>query len=288
MKAALSTLIYTDLFFYPLKTEEIWRFLIGEKKSQKYVTNNLQKLKRKGLIEEKAGYFFLKNSKGLVSKRKKSEQEAAKKIRKIKKILPILKKLPFLKAMALTGGVACANVKKEDDIDLLVVVQNNRLWLVRPILVLLLEFLGIRRRPGQKRIQDKICLNILLEEKTLSLPKNKQNLFTAFEIAQMKFLWEKDELEKRFFEANKWVRKFLPNLTYNLQLTANNKKQKIILNCLIAQLLNCFNLLLYKLQLFYMKKRRTKEQVGLHFAFFHPQDKARKVLDKYKEKITSI
>lgn len=285
MNPVLSTLIYADLFSFPLKQEEIWRFLIEEKKSKKPVAKELENLKKRSLIEEKEGFFFLRGKKEHVNRRKKGQKEASFKIKKIKKIVPILKKAPFLKAIALTGGLACGNVKEDDDIDLLIISKGNRLWLIRPILILLLEILGIRRRPGQKKVKDKVCLNILLDEKALSLSQKKRNLFTSFEIAQMKFLWQKDEMERRFLEANKWVEKYLPNGMPNFKVQMSNQVQNpnYQKNFLISQFLNICNFVFYKLQIFYMKNRKTKEEVGLSFAFFHPEDKAKKVLRKFFE-----
>jgi len=287
MKATLATLIYTDLFSYPLKKEEIWRSLIAKKKTQKQVTTDLQKLKSKGKIQEKQGYFFLKNREGLISKRKKGEQEAAKKIKKIKKILPILKKLPFLKAIVLTGGVACANVKEDDDIDLLVITEANRLWLARPLSIFLLEILGIRRRPKQKKIKDKICLNILLDEKALTIPKKKRNLYSAFEISQMNFLWQKDNTKKKFYKANLWLKDYLPN-TVKIKEKKNKKNKEISIINKKEKSLNIFNFLnkiTYKIQFIYMETKRTTETTSLHFAFFHPQDKAKKVLKKFSQRV---
>ncbi len=260
MKATLATLIYTDLFSYPLKKEEIWRSLINKKKTQKQVIVDLQKLKSQGKIREKEGYFFLKNRKGLINKRKKGEQEAAKKIKKIKEILPILKKLPFLKAIVLTGGVACANVKKDDDIDLLIITEANRLWLTRPLSIFLLEILGIRRRPKQKNIKNKICLNILLDEKALTIPKKKRNLYSAFEISQMKFLWQKDNTKKKFYKANLWLKDYLPNSVKikekkNKEISKGNKKESPL------NIFNFLNKIAYKIQFTYMETKRTTEAI---------------------------
>jgi len=103
------------------------------------------------------------------------------------------------------------NSDLNDDIDLLMVSRKNRLWLTRLLTVLLVELIAKRRHPGDKDVKDKICLNMFLDEEHLRVPQKEQDLFSAHEVCQMKVLWEKEGIYKKFIRENKWVKKFLPN-----------------------------------------------------------------------------
>lgn len=208
-KAVLCTLAYADIFDYPLKEKEIWRFLISTKKeSPVSVKKTLLKLPQ---VSQKEDYFFLRARKDLVALRRKRARLGKKKLKIASKMASWLKLVPFIKLVALTGALAMENSQKDDDIDFLIITSKNRLWLTRLLTVLLIELVGSRRRPGDKKFEDKVCLNMFLAESHLALPKKERDLFSAHEVCQMKLLWEKDNTYQKFLKANQWVRRYLPN-----------------------------------------------------------------------------
>jgi hypothetical protein len=123
------------------------------------------------------------------------------------KQLPIFRLIPWVKLVALTGARAMNNASLADDIDLMIITAENRLWLTRLLLVILL-FPWLRR--GQK-ISRRLCLNLWLDESALSL--KQQNLYTAHEICQLKPLYNRDQTYQKFINANLWVKTFLANWT---------------------------------------------------------------------------
>jgi len=123
----------------------------------------------------------------------------------------VLRLIPFIKMVAVTGNLAMRNANQEDDIDFLIITQRKRLWLSRFFAVVLLELLGKRRRPEEKEVKDKICLNMFLDEDHLEMSEKQQNLFSAHEILQLKSLYEKDDFYDKFLDQNRWVKKFLAN-----------------------------------------------------------------------------
>lgn len=223
-KAILRTLCYHDLFDYPLALSEISQFLIGNSKlktqnakvrlRRRFLRNiqlKTQNLIEEGKIEEKKGLYFLKGRGKTIAIRKKREKYSQKKLLIAERAARFLRFIPTIKMVALTGALAVKNSKKDDDIDFLIVTSKNRLWLTRIQAVLLIELLGMRRKPNDLDVADKICLNIFLDENSLSLPKSKRNLFTAHEIAQTKVLWQKDDVYQNFLTQNQWVKEFLLN-----------------------------------------------------------------------------
>jgi hypothetical protein len=206
-KAILRTLAYADIFDYPLKEKEIWRFLISAKGCQLEEIN--QTIKKMPEIASKESFFFLKGRRKIVGLRKKRARYSQEKKKLARQIVNWLKFIPTIKLIGVTGALAMNNVNKKDDIDLFFITAKNRLWLSRGLIVTVLRLTGRYRRP--QRIKDMICPNMFLDESHLTMPRKEQNLFSAHEVCQLRPLWNKDGTYQKFLKANQWVKKYLPN-----------------------------------------------------------------------------
>ena len=207
-QAILKTLAYADVFSYPLTSKEIHLFLIGQKTNQADLAKELKGLKN---ISQKRGFFYLENQEKIFYLRQKRKKYSQGKIKIAKKVTNWLKLIPWIKMVGITGNLAMNNADMDDDIDLLILTTKDRLWLSRLSAILITELLGARRRPGQKSVANKICLNMFLDETHLKIPQKEQNLITAHEICQLKPLFSKDNFYHKFIQQNPWAQKFLPN-----------------------------------------------------------------------------
>ena len=300
--AILKTLFYADVFDFPLKKEEAWEYLIGNLKLK--TKNEKRQLKIKNLvktkiIEEKAGFYFLKGRGKIIEIRKKREKESRRKLKIAKKAAQLVKIIPTVKMVAVTGALAMKNSKKKDDIDFLIVSEKSKLWTTRFLVTILIEIFAKRRRPKDKNITDKICLNMFLDEEHLAVPKKEQDLFSAHEVIQLKPLWEKDSIYQKFLIANRWVERFLPNVTKELKAKSEKRKaatkslklqskKLLALSCSFKFCILSFTLfekILKHFQLFYMRKKRTTEVVSNGIIRFHPQDARNWILKAYKKRL---
>jgi len=206
--AILKTLAYADVFSYPLTLKETHLFLIGQKISQADLIKELKNLKN---ISQKRGFFYLKHQEKFFYLRQKRKKYSQEKLRIARKVTGWLRLVPWIKMVGVTGNLAMANAEKDDDIDLLIATTKNRLWLSRLTAIFLTELLGLRRRPSQKTVVNKICLNMFLDEAHLQVSCQKQNLPTAHEVCQFKPLFSKNNFYQKFIQQNQWSQKFLPN-----------------------------------------------------------------------------
>ena len=204
-KAILQTLAYADVFGYPLKEKEIRKFLISQVLTEGQIWPKLSQ------VAHKNGFFFLKDRGRIVALRQKREKWSQEKIRIAQKVSQWLKIIPTIKMVAVTGALAMENAAKEDDIDLLIITAKKRLWLTRLLTVFLVELVARRRYPHDKKVKDKICLNMFLDEEHLAVPLKERDLFTAHEVCQLKPLWGRDKTYQKFIQKNPWVKDFLPN-----------------------------------------------------------------------------
>jgi len=80
-QAIIKTLIYSDIFDFPLTKQEIWKYLISNKKiSQK---DFLKLLKNKKTLS-KNNFYFLKGREEIIRKRKDRKKIGVNKIEKAK------------------------------------------------------------------------------------------------------------------------------------------------------------------------------------------------------------
>jgi len=303
--AIFKTLIYADIFDYPLTKDEIWQKLIKIKIKNDKLKSAIRslshaKLKDLKLIKYINGYYFLQGKKEIVTLRQRRKRWSEKKLKIVKKIVPLLRLIPSIKLIGITGAMAINNAKEDDDIDLFIVSSRDLLWTTRLLATLLLQIIGRRRQPGEIHIKDRVCLNMFVEENHLSVPPNERDLFTAHEVTQMKPIYYTNQTYQKFLRANQWVRKYLPNAIddKNQELRSKNQipKRNIFISISISICNFAFCILhfvfpeklLRNLQLWYMRKRRTTEVVTDGIIRFHPQDARKWVLKKYKQRLTDL
>ncbi|MBI2611766.1 hypothetical protein HYW54_03420 [Candidatus Gottesmanbacteria bacterium] len=279
MKTAfLKTIIYADIFDYPLTKEEINYWLIPSKSQNS------------SLIEEKEGFYFLKGRKKIINLRKLRNKYSKKKYEIATTIIETLKLIPTIKLIGITGALSVDNSDKNDDIDLFIITQKNTLWTTRFLATLMLDILRVRRKPYQNEIANKICLNMFVDENHLKIPPKEQDLYTAHEVLQMKPLWEKDNIYQKFLSQNQWVKKYLPN-AYKPKDTSDGKDTSEVSEGLLGwwrKQQSLLETLLKKLQLWYMKNRRTTEIINEGIIRFHPQDARIWIMEKYRKKLKDL
>lgn len=241
--ALLATILYADIFDWPLTPEELRLWCIGTKP--------------KALIAQKKSF----------DERRKREEWAKPKWEKARAVASVLSRIPSLTLIGVTGGLARNNAKHDDDIDLFFITKKGTIWASRLCAILLCELLGVRRRPGDTDVADKICLNMFMSEDALALPKNEQDLFAAYEVLQMVPLWKRAGTYRKFLFANQWVKKFLPNAW-----EAKRKTPRSIGKANALVLFRAFEPIAKVLQLWYMRKRRTSEIISSSILRFHPRD----------------
>lgn len=289
-QAILETLLYSDIFDYSLTKEEIWKFLIGKKISRESFEKAL-----KTLTEDKATplgrkyqLYYLLGREKIIKKRIGRKKTSQEKIDLAKKIISFFNFLPTVQLVGISGALSLRNCDKDDDIDLFVIAKKNNLWLTRFIMIVFLKIIGRYRSYSIRDFSDKICLNMLIDEKALSFPKKRQNLYTAHEIVQILPILNKNNTYGKFLSANAWIKKFLPN-SLDIKKLSNRVIEKKKPTYQFTQLLNYPLTLLEwiakKIQLTSINKHKSTETISDNFLAFHPFDYKEKVLEEYKRRL---
>lgn len=279
-QAVLSTLIYHDIFDYPLTLEEIHQYLILERSGNpaalQRVINILIKKKK---ISSKNNLYFIRGRAKIVEVRQSRSKYSKTKLKRAALFAKLLKLIPSIKLVAISGALAMENSPSNDDIDLVIVTTKNSLWTTRFLANLLL--LPFKRSPKNNFSKNKACLNLFIDESQLEI--SPQNLYIAHEVCQMKPLWGRDKTYSHFLNKNKWSKKFLSNWQPK-QIEESRGLLKINSRPL-SNFLYIFEVLARNFQLLYMRKKITTERVGRNQLFFHPSGTQDLVLKKYLERL---
>lgn len=249
-------LVYHDLFGYPLSKEELafWQVTRAQNKIDAPVI-------------KAQGYYFLKTSKNLIT-RLSREKYSSRKLYIARQASDVLNIIPTIQLVGITGSLAMNSAKENDDIDLMIITCPKTLWITRLLTFLFLKVSRIPvRQKGEKNIKNKLCLNLWLEEGSVSF-NGREDIYTAHEVLQTKILLNRNNIWKKTLVKNKWLINFFP-YAYEYQLKDNKSHKKS--NKKIILLLKVFNTPSYWLQKLYMHKKTGQETVNKNQAYFHPK-----------------
>jgi hypothetical protein len=259
---------YADIFDYPLTWEELILWRVGVH----------------GNAAIPAG--FKRHPKSLLALRAHRERWSKPKWEVARRAAHLLRLVPGIMLAGVTGGLAMNNADKDDDIDFFCLVSRGTLWTSRLLATIILDIYGMRRKPGEENVKDKICLNMFMVEGSFAVPPGDRNLFVAHEILQMVPLWDRGGAYRKFLRENAWVKRFLPNAWGKKYQVSSIKYQEQSGNAL--SLLRLLEPVAKWVQLTYMRNRRTTEVITRGVLRFHPKDARPWVERKFKKRLEKL
>ena len=287
--AILKTLVYFDIFDYPLSEKDIKNFLECYISDEILASALLQLLLDK-IIFRVDQFYSLQNNRQRAEERIQGNLRAQSLIVKATGIGAFLHKFPYVRAVAVSGSLSKNYADKKADIDFFIITKANRLWIARTILHL---FKKLTFLVGK---QNFFCMNYFVDEEALIIPE--KNIYTAVEIVTLLPVAGTFTLNK-FFEKNQWTKKWLPCYEYKRNFkTAERgsgfkKFTEWFFNGRTGEKLDRF---LYKLT---TRRWQKKEQqgrknskgrvmnlvTGKHFSKSNPETFQEKILTRYDDKI---
>lgn len=290
---------YYAYFKYAPSFDELFTYL-PLKTTKKDLDNSLSTLVERGVINS----FKLKNKNSpsytlppyrIYATQKESKKEASEhKIRSISLYLRAVYLIAPVMLIGLSGSIAMLDADSQDDIDLFIIAQHDRMWTVRLWCLFLATMFGLRRKRGVRNAPNKVCLNLFYDERELIVPNSKQNEYTAHEVLQMKPVYEKNNMYAKFLKANSWVGKYFPNF-HPLSLRAKPRLTwrsaaiptlQWIRDCFsrlsgIAMTVgDIFETMAKTLQLAIIKRHQTTEIITPTQLWFFPRDFEKRLREK--------
>lgn len=196
-QAVLETLAYSDVFDYPLRGDELHRYL-----PLRVTRESLQEVLDRGVecAASQDGFYFLAGREQLVPLRLHRERISHPALRQALRFGRILAGLPFIRMVALTGSLAVLNSEQSGDLDYMLVAADGHVWTARGFSLL---FGRLTARAGHT-----LCPNLIVSESSLEWPA--RDIYSAREICQMIPISDLD-LYARMRQINHWTERLMPN-----------------------------------------------------------------------------
>ncbi len=228
--AIIHTLVYSDLFDFPMSLTELHRYLFYHEISIDKLEKQLKESKTLSrLISHRDSFYCLKGREKLIELRKERRKKSRQLWRLAHYYVRVLSKIPFIKFIGITGSLAVGNIRNEkDDIDFFLITEKNRLWLahafLRVVALMLERFHGI-----------KPCHNYIITEDQMTI--TDYSIYTARELIQMVPAHGKKHYEW-LKKHNEWAFKIFPNSrrSISLHFLVNEQEQD---KKLLSRVLEC-------------------------------------------------
>jgi hypothetical protein len=234
MKNILRTIAYFDIYNWPLRAEEIWKWQYNNlptgQTSEKILSLKeifaiLKTEEIKTVLQEKDGFYFLQGRENILAERTEKYLFAERKYKKVMTLARLFSFFPFIKMISICNDLGYSNAPDGSDIDLFVVSSRQRIWLTRFLITGFLKL--FKMRPGENS-RDAICPSFFVDEDNINLEKlalkdelgETDDPHFSYWACQISPILQKEDFNKQFGEENKWVNKFLPNASVAKELPA--------------------------------------------------------------------
>lgn len=204
-KAILQTILYFDIFKYPLTVEELLE--------NSSVHVNLISIR--SLVNELVSLGCLKREKEFVMPYWADVSNVQRRIignKRAKEAMVLAEnyskkasRLPFVRGLCISGSLSKNYFDDQSDIDFFVITKANRVWLCRSIFLIFYKLL-----PKSKKKY--YCLNYFISEEEMGI--DDKNIFVATEIASLIPTYGYDKY-KGFLKSNSWYKEWLINKIEN-------------------------------------------------------------------------
>ena len=203
------TLLYFDVFSYPLSFKEILQFHRTPITDQKIIQTCLSDLVKKGLVEQREDFYQVSQQPEWLEQRKANNVRATTYLKKARTMTKLIAQFPFTRAVFVSGSLSKHVMAEDGDIDYFIITKPGRLWVTRTFLVLFKKIFLLNSHKY-------FCVNYFVDEQHLEI--EEKNRFTATEVVTLLPMFHA-ELYHRFQQVNQWVKTYYPN--FPLRPTTN-------------------------------------------------------------------
>lgn len=284
--AIIRTLIYFDIFNYPLTLAEIARFASLRIESLSEFEHTLHRLVESLLVFKFGELYSLQYNPLLAERRKKGNAFAADMLQKAAKRSRFIHAFPFVRSVNISGSLSKNYFDETTDFDFFIITQKNRIWLCRFFLTLYKKIFLLNSRKY-------FCINYYIDTDAQQIPD--KNLFSATEIITLRNETG-ENVYRKFMEENAWTDEYFPNNTvsYSYVKVEKNGVLKRTFEKIFGGRLGdkcddfIFSIMSRALNRKYKHLKAEERSVSMrtkkHASKHHPQGFQFKVLNAYNEK----
>jgi len=305
--AIIKTLAWFDIFNHPMTEWEIFKFLYAPNLDPKKcdfikVKSCLQNPSPwlQTHIEKHDARYTLPDKKWLIQRHERQHIRFRKKWQRAKIMAKQISMIPFLKTFAMCNVFTLQDSNSLSDMDVFIIAQKNRIWIVRSLTTALTFILKKWRH--KKYVSNRFCLSFFITNEELDLKSIIQkpyDIYLIYWIALLAPLYGKQEAEK-FFTSNTWISKYLPNWyhrdesdKYTTNSTFFKKTIKHLFQVILnGKLGNLTEHLAKYLQLRHMSHHTTNPKSSIIISDtmlkFHNEDRRKNFRSTWERKVKAI
>lgn len=294
-EAVLKTVIFFDLFSYPLTNWEIWQYLKLEI-SLGVLESAVTDLVLAGSLEQKDGFYFLPGRAEIIEVRRERYNFANYKIKLANRATKLFKWLPSVKLVAVANLIGHHNLRNESDVDIFIVSSPNRLWLTRLFCTGLMKI--TRQRPTKECKRNKMCLSFYAAADGLAMEslrfKPSDPYFDHWFLGLYP-IYDNDKYLAYMRFKNPWLKNSFPNSLLLRENFPDNYFSKNLLDKILYYGANILNTWSKKIQVAIMPKilkdlanKDTGVVLNDHILRFYLKDKRQEFLDKYNKRLAEF
>jgi len=286
-KDILRSLLYFNIFKFPLKIEELFYNSSIKNISIVEVTEEVNTLMQMGMVKKEEDYFFVSDNIS-IQKRIEGGKMSNNSMELAHRVGCFIACFPFVRGVFISGSLSKGYMDGKSDIDFFVVTAPNRLWLSRTLLVLFKKLFLFNSRKF-------FCPNYFIDTDHLEIPD--QNIFTAKELNYLIPIYN-SSVYRKLLESNEWREDFMPNFPARSSLIYSGRLWskdfwETLLDGRLGDKLDDFCMKIT--ERFWRKKYKAifgKDAVSIrckkYVSKFHPKGYQNKVIEKYKQSIRNF
>jgi predicted nucleotidyltransferase len=195
-----------------------------------------------------------------------------------------LKVFRWVQFIGISGSVAAGFAKEEDDIDIFIVVKDGTMWIYRAMVVFRNLFHNRIRAKRHKVVKNKLCLNLICEERGLEFDND---IFNFHELMFLIPIYKKEYI-KNIYSENKWLIKDYGVKKELLRTRILAKKKAILPIRVINKCAFLAQLLFMKIAKHNPETKRLTENFKKGRIEFFEYNYREKILKNYSKEFKSI
>lgn len=287
----LKTLLYFDIFNYPLNAAEVFSFLAVKENSVHAATKCLDRLVERKHVFRFGDLYSLHADEKNIRRRLKGNTEAEKWLKIAQKQAGFIGKFPFVRAVMASGSLSKGYMDEKSDLDFFIVTAPGRLWIARTLLV-------IYKRVFRANSHKQFCVNYFVDAEHLEI--EEKNIFTATELVTLIPLYNAHGYQN-VMDSNSWVKRFFPNferrkprISIKENSPALRKLYELLFFPVSGWLDNFFMYISLKRWIRLYGRQYSREDFDIafktrrHVSKNHPNHYQKKVLQRYQRKVTEF
>jgi hypothetical protein len=284
-RGILQTLLYYDIWQYPLNARELYAFLPGSTLSFPDFCSYLTSEGPGESVGEHEGYYFVKpRTSAVVQERKKRSRHAQKLWRMARISAHIIKRFPFVRGVFVSGDLSKDATVPGSDVDFFILTAPGRLWIARALLILFKKTFLLNKKKF-------FCLNFFVTSDHLR--HEERNIYLATEIGHLKTLYG-SVLFSKYISANNWIKDFFPNFDLQFLSSVRPNDRRSILQVILEAPFSLLpadaldNYLLHAMRRVWHKRYPELDEATRERMYYSTKQESRAYGGDFQEKILAL